>query len=41
MKILLGEDEDKMRELLTKFFEKEGYDVVGGEGRRRGFREIL
>lgn len=28
MKILLGEDEDKMRELLRKFFEKEGYQVV-------------
>lgn len=28
MKILLGEDEDKMRELLRKFFEKEGYSVV-------------
>ncbi|MGM0169637.1 hypothetical protein IGI39_003953 [Enterococcus sp. AZ135] len=28
LKILLGEDEDKMRELLKKFFEKEGYTVV-------------
>ncbi|HCM87588.1 response regulator transcription factor [Enterococcus sp.] len=28
MRILLGEDEDKMRELLRKFFEKEGYEVV-------------
>ncbi|MBO0452441.1 response regulator [Candidatus Enterococcus murrayae] len=28
MKILLCEDEDKMRELLRKFFEKEGYTVV-------------
>lgn len=28
MKILLGEDEDKMRELLRKFFEMEGYEVV-------------
>ncbi|MGG5372974.1 response regulator transcription factor [Enterococcus sp. AZ196] len=28
MKILLCEDEDKMRELLKKFFEKEGYTVV-------------
>lgn len=28
MKILLGEDEEKMRELLAKFFEKEGYEVV-------------
>ena len=28
MKILLGEDEDKMRELLAQFFEKEGYAVT-------------
>lgn len=28
MRILLGEDEDKMRELLRKFFEMEGYEVV-------------
>lgn len=28
MKILLGEDEEKMRELLRKFFEKAGYSVV-------------
>ncbi|WP_251867748.1 response regulator transcription factor [Enterococcus malodoratus] len=28
MKILLGEDEDKMRESLRKFFEMEGYEVV-------------
>lgn len=28
MKLLLCEDEDKMRELLRKFFEKEGYSVV-------------
>lgn len=28
MRILLGEDEDKMRELLRKFFENEGYEVV-------------
>lgn len=28
MKILLGEDEDKMRELLRKFFEMEGFEVV-------------
>ncbi|EOH75037.1 response regulator transcription factor [Enterococcus malodoratus] len=27
MRILLGEDEDKMRELLRKFFEMEGYEV--------------
>lgn len=28
MKILLGEDEDTMRELVKKFFEKEGYSVT-------------
>ena len=28
MRILLGEDEDKMRELLAKFFEREGYAVT-------------
>jgi DNA-binding response OmpR family regulator len=28
VKLLLCEDEDKMRELLRKFFEKEGYSVV-------------
>lgn len=28
MKILLGEDEDKMRELLAQFFEREGYAVT-------------
>ncbi|MBU5363639.1 response regulator transcription factor [Enterococcus raffinosus] len=28
MKILLGEDEDKMRELLAQFFEREGYSVT-------------
>lgn len=28
MRILLGEDEDTMRELVKKFFEKEGYSVT-------------
>lgn len=28
MRILLGEDEDKMRELLAQFFEREGYAVT-------------
>lgn len=28
MKILLGEDEENMRKLLKKFFEKEGYSVT-------------
>lgn len=43
MKILLGEDEEKMRELLAKFFEKEGYEVVcaqdGAEALEKFYQE--